>query len=257
MTLIAIGGAEDRIGDMPVLKRVLEESHRLKPHVLVITTATSYPQDVANTYQNAFSTLGVTCDIAHITDSNKADASDFMKLANTADVIFFSGGDQTKLATVFNDTNFLKLISNHSHSQKVIAGTSAGAAIMSKLMITGGRPENAFIKGEIRSATGFGLADNIIFDTHFLNRNRLPRLFNLVASDPTKTGIGLDENTGIILKNDQSIEVIGNQNVTIVDGTNLHKNTLKHVRNGQKFTVDGFKVTTLKRGQKYLMPKTP
>jgi len=257
MTLIAIGGAENKTGDMSVLKRVLDEARGQKSRVHVITTATGYPEEVAEKYKNAFAELDVVCDVTHVTNSDQADAPAFLKEIEQADVIFFSGGDQSKLAAVFNDTKFLKLISEHNKSGKVIAGTSAGAAIMSKLMIAGGHPDNAHIKGAIKSERGFSLAENIIFDTHFLNRDRLPRLFNLVAGDTAKIGIGLDENTGVVLKEDQTIEVIGGQNVTIVDGSDLKNCDIKDVKDGEMFQADGFKVTTLKPGQKYSIPKPP
>ena len=245
MVLIAIGGAEDRIGERSVLKRVLAEAKGEASHVHVITTATGYPEEVGETYQNAFDDLSASCTISHITNKDEANDPEFLEQIKQADVVFFSGGDQRRLANAFNDTEFLDILKD---SDIVIAGTSAGAAIMSELMVAGGHPEDAHIKGEIKSDRGFGLADDIIFDTHFLQRDRLPRLFNLVAGAPEKTGIGLDEDTGIILKDDGSLEAFGSNAVTIVDGSSLTSSNYDAVDDGQEFEATGFQVTTLKHG---------
>lgn len=255
MTLIAIGGGEDKVGESVVLKRVLEEGKGTESRICVITTATGYPEEVGQTYRDAFARLGATCDVAHITTAKDADSAAFLKTIEEADIVFFSGGDQTKLSAVFNETDCLSLLAEKHRKGDVIAGTSAGAAVMSQLMITGGRPENGMVKGKIQSETGFGLASDIIFDTHFMNRDRLPRLYNLVASDPRKIGCGLDEDTGVILKDDQTIEVIGNQTVTIVDGRNLTDSTFAKVKEGEVFKAEGFAVHTLKPGEKQRLDK--
>ena len=233
MTLIAIGGAEDKQGAMDVLKAVLAEASGAQSKVVVVTSATSYPDDARKTYIDAFKQLGVDCEVAHIENKAQADTPALLSGIAGADVVFFSGGDQSKLVAALEGTDFMQAVLQRHREGGIVAGTSAGAAAMSALMVTGGNPERATEPGEITSARGFGLAPEIIFDTHFLNRGRLPRLFNLVAAHPQKTGIGLDEDTAAIMRGDGSIEAVGSGAVPIV-------------RQGAE--RDDFSVTTLKRG---------
>jgi len=249
MTLIAIGGAEDKTGESAVLRRVLAEAGAETPRVLVITTATGYPEEVGDTYKNVFTRLGAEPVVRHVT--TRAGAGDAVLLAEVAaaDVIFFTGGDQMKLATVFNGTPFMAALKTREANGGIIAGTSAGAAVMSGLMIYGGDPDKAMQKGEVLLTGGFNLAPEVVFDTHFLNRNRLSRLFNVLATAPDKTGIGLDEDTGVILRG-KTLEVIGSGKVTVVDASTAQSN-ITTVERGEEFTLTGAKVHTLKRGDKF------
>jgi len=235
MTLIAIGGGEDKGRNAAVLGAVLAEAKGKKSRILVITGATSYPEDVAKDYRSAFANLGVSsCEIVHPQTPAEAYDPAFLKKIAAADVIFFSGGDQSKLVEALEGTQALSAIQEHYRNGGVVAGTSAGAAAMSTCMITGGQPEEADRPDAITSGTGFGFAEKIIFDTHFMNRGRLPRLFNLLAKNPDKTGIGLDEDTALILRADGSMEVVGSGAVTFV------------TKNDK--AAQGFDVRHLKRG---------
>lgn len=230
MTLIAIGGAEDKTGDMTVLKRVITESGLKNPRVLVITTATSYPVEVAQKYADAFGLLGVKTEALHLTQRRQAKNPATIAKLDDADIVFFSGGDQSKISYALNGTPFLDALKKREQAGMVIAGTSAGAAAMSQLMIKGGNPKKPADKGGLKTGTGTGLAPEIIFDTHFMNRGRLPRLFNAIAADGTKTGIGLDEDTGVIIRKGQDIEVTGSGAVTVVD-----KNGARSYKAGDTF----------------------
>lgn len=251
MTLIAIGGAEDKTGDMTVLKHVLAEARGATSNVHIVTTATAYPEEVGQTYRDAFKALGVDCRISHITTRAAANDDELLKQIGAADVVFFAGGDQLKLATILGGTAFLDAVRERHEAGAVIAGTSAGAAAMSLLMIYGGDPEKAMEKGEVTLTEGFGLAPGVVFDTHFMNRGRLSRLFNVVAAAPAKTGIGLDEDTAIVWRKNGEMEVIGSGAVTIVDGKNLTRCNITQIERGEKIEAEGFNVTTLKAGDRY------
>jgi cyanophycinase len=250
MTLIAIGGNEGKSGGMAVLKRVLAEAPE-NPRVLVITTATGYPEEVGQTYRDAFTELGVTCDVEHISTRDMANDPAMVEKAKNSDVIFFSGGDQSRLAGALNDTDVLAAIRERHEAGAVVAGTSAGATIMSSLMITGGSAERAMIKGEVETGQGFGLAPGAVIDTHFMNRGRLKRLFSITAAAPDKTGIGLDEDTGIIIRANGDIEVIGAGAVTLVDAKEIKNSNLDQIADGEEIQAEGFRVTTLKAGSKF------
>lgn len=215
MTIIAIGGAEDKTGEMTVLKRVLAEAAVDAPRVLVITTATGYPEEVGDKYRAAFARLKVTPDIRHITTKAEADAPASVASLKNYDVVFFSGGDQEKLSAAFGGTAFLMAVTAREAEGAVVAGTSAGAAAMSRLMITGGEPKNALKPGGLGLGEGLSFTRDVVFDTHFNQRHRLKRLFGAAAADSRKTGMGLDEDTGVVVKNG-TFEVVGKGRVTVL-----------------------------------------
>jgi cyanophycinase len=250
MTIIAIGGAEEKAGQMTVLKRVLAEAKGTASRVHVITTATGYPADAEKTYREAFAALGIDCAVTHIATREEANDPRNVAKIGDADVIFFSGGDQLKLATILNGTDFLDAVTERHAAGAVVAGTSAGAAAMSGLMIYDGDPAKAMQKGEVLLTDGFNFAPDAVFDTHFGARGRLPRLFNVVAGSPAQTGLGLDEDTGVILRADGALEVFGSGEVTVVDGT-LATSNITTVERGELFTAEGFTVRTLKAGDRY------
>lgn len=251
MTLIAIGGAEGKSGDMAVLRRVVAEAGVETPRVLVITTATGYPEEVGQTYRDAFAEIGVAPDVLHVSTAADANDAAIVTRIEAADVIFFTGGDQSRLAAVFNGSEALKAIQDRHEAGAVIAGTSAGAAAMSSLMICGGDPEKAMIKGDVETGPGLGLAPEVVIDTHFMNRGRLKRLFSITAAAPGKTGVGLDEDTGIICRADGQCEVFGAGAVTIVDARALTNCNINEIGPGEEIRAEGFHVTTLKAGSSF------
>lgn len=256
MTLIAIGGAEDKDGNMAVLKTVLARSRRKNPRVHVITTATGYPGDARETYRAAFARLGIKPDISHITSAQQADTPEMLARIQKADVVFFTGGDQSRLANVFLGTRFLQTLRKRHQAGAVIAGTSAGAAVMAGRMITGGRPENAHIRGAITSDAGFALTPGLIIDTHFHNRGRLHRLFNLLAEHPGKTGLGLDEDSAAIIHDDGRVEAIGSGGVTVIDAVDASAAlTHRQTRAPEILTARPFNVTILRDGQQIRLKK--
>lgn len=254
MTIIAIGGAEEKTGQMTVLKRMLAEAKGAESRVLIVTTATGYPEEVAQIYRDAFAALGVTPVFLHLTAREQANDPANVAKAKDSDLIFFSGGDQLKLATVLNGTGFLDAVKQRHDEGAVIAGTSAGAAAMSGLMIYEGDPAKAMQKGEVLLTDGFNFTPDAVFDTHFGARGRLPRLFNVVAASPAQTGLGLDEDTGVILRANGEFEVFGSGAVTVVDGSQA-KSDIAFVERGEVFKVEGLDVRTLKAGEKFSLGK--
>ncbi|HYD17303.1 MAG TPA: cyanophycinase [Patescibacteria group bacterium] len=230
MTLIAIGGAEDKTGNMTVLKRVVAESGLEKPRVLVITSATSFPDEAAKKYQEAFGRLGIEPVIHYVTREQAEDVM-FAKVAVNADVIFFSGGDQSRLTAMLADTPLLATIMKRESEGAVVAGTSAGAAAMSGMMIAGGRPKKAMKPGGLKIGEGFGFTPDIVFDTHVDYYGRVRRLFGAAANDSRKTVIGLDEDTAIVMR-DGKAEVLGAGDVSV-----LRDGELKRHKAGDRFSL--------------------
>jgi cyanophycinase len=252
MTVIAIGGAEDKLGDKIVLARVLKESGKESPRVCVITSASATPEDRSEKYRAAFEALGVSrYDPVHI--STREGAEDPAKIEDImkADVIFFTGGDQNRLVEVLDGTPVLEAIYRREKQGAVIAGTSAGAVVLADLMITGGRVEEALKKGGVRTGSGFGFigGPDVFFDTHVDERKRLPRLFNVLAAHPRHLGIALDEDTGVIFRGNK-IEVFGKGSVAVVEGGRLTSNFMK-ARAGQRLKMDNIGLYLLRPGHQF------
>lgn len=248
MTLIAIGGAEDKNGAMLVHRRILAEAQGIHSRICVITSATEEPDDARQRYAAVYQALNVkNVDILHIDSLAMANSQDVAHILAHADIVFMSGGDQSKLCRALNNTRALEILrQRYNAGSLIIAGTSAGAAAASQLMITGGAPEYAMQKGEVAmSQTGLGFVPDVVIDTHFSERKRLSRLFNAVAHHPGKLGIGLDEDTALIIRCNQPAEVIGSGTVTIVDGLQMTRNNVAQIRRGQAIEIQGLKVYKL------------
>lgn len=251
-SIVAIGGSEDREHNMVVLKALLNESKGIASRVVIVTTASVEPEKRKSEYSFAFGKLGVT-DYSFIYINTRKEAFDSKTCTALAgaDIVFFSGGDQLRLTTLLGGTPFLTAIRQMNKAGTVVGGTSAGGAVLSDLMVYAGQSENAAIKGEILTTSGFRFIDRVAFDTHFRNRGRLPRLFNIVASNPEIIGIGLDEDTGVIFRDGGSVfEVIGNGAVTIVDGVN-NISDLHIVERGNAATYINMNEHTLRAGARF------
>ncbi len=216
--LIPIGGAVD-CETPEVLMRVLHEAKRsgldardLK--ICVVTSATEEPEEAYKTYEKAFTALGLK-DLSLLYITDKASASDpaAIQVARQADIIFFSGGDQLRLVERLQGTPFMQVVIERFHENCVIAGTSAGAAAMSKRMIY---PDD----NGIALKDGFNFCADLIIDTHFSERARLSRLSEVVAREPGKMGLGLDEVTGATIK-EGIIEIFGSGTATLTDGKKI------------------------------------
>lgn len=251
-SIVAIGGNEDKARDLKVLKAVVDEAKGTRSRVVVVTTASMEPDARKRDYTHAFQSMGVR-DFTFIYIDSRDQAFDpaiYRKL-NKADVVFFSGGDQLRLTSLLAGTPFLTAVRQLHKNGAVIGGTSAGGAVLSDLMIYGGVSEQAARKGEILLTSGFRFVDRVAFDTHFLNRERLPRLFNIVASNPEILGIGMDEDTGVIFhRSSDTLRVVGSGKVTIVDGTRIESN-FHTVGRGEAARFGNAAVHTLSAGDRF------
>lgn len=253
MTFIAIGGAEDKEGNMTVHKAVLAEARGAESRVVVVTSATAEPEAARERYLAVYSKLGVKdVEVLHIDSRAKANDAAVVQSMAQADVVFFTGGDQMRLTQALAGTDSFETLSRrYQAGEVVLAGTSAGAAAASPLMIFGGDPSKSMQKGEVSMTSGFGFVPGVVFDTHFSERDRLPRLFNAVASHPASVGIGLDEDTAAIMRRDGTAQVIGAGTVTFVDGRGITACNMADVDRGEAFTVEGLRVDKLPAGARY------
>ena len=238
-TLIAVGGNEDKGANIRplhvhdtihafvnagILYRIIAEINNADACLEVVTTASSIPKSVAHQYTRAFKTLGHTnVRSMHITSKQEADHPDTLARIRTCGGILFSGGDQLLLTSVFSNTAFAQLLhERYLHEHIVIAGTSAGAMVMSDLMIYPRATGNK-LRPEVDLFPGLSLIHDAIIDTHFLVRGRFRRLAFAVAKHPTHIGIGLEEDTGIVIQEGNKLEAIGSGLVTLIDGRSLQE----------------------------------
>jgi cyanophycinase len=268
--LIAVGGAEDK-GTLPekgdvqrnnlnffelgILRRIVEESGGSSSRIEVITTASMIPELVGDNYLSAFGKIGCTnTGIMSIRDREDATNPDFIDRILNADAIMFSGGNQLRLSATFGGTTFLKILLDRYHKEPiVIAGTSAGAMAMSNTMIYEGNADLAHLKGQVKITTGLGFIDDVIIDSHFEKRGRFGRLAQSVATNPSCIGIGLGEDTGMLITEGNKMEAIGSGLVIIVDGHDIRHSNIADIPEGNPISIENLKVHFCEKGNGYLL----
>lgn len=251
--LIPVGGGEDREESKDVLCRIIAETGKDDPTICLITVATDVPDKVAKIYQKAFKDLKISnLSIIHFDKRTEADSEENLKCIEKCDLVMLSGGKQLKISTLLGGTKLLeKIFTRYTNEEKfVVAGTSAGAAAMSNTMIISGSSREALIKGTLELTNGLSLINEVTIDTHFTQRGRIGRLIQTVACNPGIIGLGLGEDTSIIIKN-KIMEVHGSGLVVIVDGHQITFTDLPEIKDGEPMTVEGLKVHVLGNRKKF------
>lgn len=251
--LLVIGGAEDKYNERRILKKFISLAGGENAEILIIPVASDYPEFSADVYSQAFKHLGVKNPrILRATSRQDVFNADADALLNGITGVIMTGGDQMRLTSVLGGTEFSqKLRGKAKETDIVIAGTSAGAASMSTSMIVRGQSTPHPQKDSVRLSPGLGLLRNIIIDQHFTERGRISRLITAVSYNPYNLGIGIDENTAIILNNEGFLEVLGEGTVTIIDGSEISFNEIAEVGEKQPFSVCGAKIHVLRDGLIY------
>ncbi|HXW47437.1 MAG TPA: cyanophycinase [Streptosporangiaceae bacterium] len=213
--LLIIGGAEDRCCGAGLLERFVELSGGEDARIVLVTTATDAPDQVHAEYERVFRKLGVD-DIGELRLHGRGDADgdEAARVLASATGVFLSGGDQSKLRTLVG-SRVNDMLEERLADGLVVGGTSAGATAMGRTMILGGNGSDV-AAATVRTGPGLGLLPRALIDMHFGERGRLPRLLSAVALDPDHLGLGLDENTGILVQG-TGFEVLGSAVVTVVD----------------------------------------
>jgi cyanophycinase len=251
-TLIIIGGHEDKTGEQEILKQVTKRAGSEGDKLVIATVATSLPEEVAAEYTAVFKKLGVK-HIAHLDVRNRRDAyqeSNIEALQDAA-VVFFTGGDQLRITAHLGDSPVYSLIQEIYDRGGVIAGTSAGASVMSETMMVSGAQEESNVIGDLRMAPGLGLLKGVVVDQHFAERGRIGRLIAAVAQNPRNLGVGIDENTAIVLENQASFTVAGSGAVYVVDGTDISDTNLAEGDMDEVLSCFDIRLHVLKAGQQF------
>lgn len=223
-----------------ILRKIINESRNKEESVIeVITTASQIPQIVGPEYKRAFEFLGaINVNILDIENREQANSDAIVARANAADVVMFTGGDQLRLTSILGGSRFHDaILLKYQETDFVYAGTSAGAAAASENMIYQGSSSEALLKGEIKTTQGLGFIDNVIVDTHFVQRGRIGRLFQAVVNNPRTLGIGLGEDTGLFIQGD-TMTAVGSGLVILVDGRFIKDTNLTMVELGDPISID-------------------
>ncbi|MDP1974051.1 MAG: cyanophycinase [Sediminibacterium sp.] len=263
--LIAIGGAEDKGSDLEkgaifrnnlnffelgILRRIVAEAGGSDASIEVVTTASTIPYEVGENYLDAFGKIGCTnVHIIHIRNREDAQKPEYIERIQQCNCVMFSGGNQLRLTTIFGGTRFLDIIQERYWKENfVIAGTSAGAMAMSSTMIYEGNATRAHLKGEVKITTGLGFMDGVIFDSHFEKRGRFARLAQAVSANPSCIGIGLGEDTGMLITQGNNMEAIGSGPVIIVDGHDVKHSNLADIPEGNPLSIENLHVHFCAKG---------
>jgi len=269
--LIIIGGAVDKgsfaeanldknasnnlnFFETGILKRIISESkHKELSRIEVVTTASVIPREIGPEYIKAFEYLDAkNIGVLYIEKREEAADETVLERLRAADIVMFTGGDQLRLTSILGGTPFHDILLDKYHNEEfVYAGTSAGAAAASNSMIYQGSSSEALLKGEVKITSGLGLIDGVVIDTHFVRRGRIGRLFQAVVSNPKVLGIGLGEDTGLLITNNIQMEAIGSGLVILVDGRDIKDTNLTEVELGQPISINNLVVHVMSMNDTY------
>jgi cyanophycinase len=254
--LVIIGGHEDRKRDMQILSRFVELSGGKDAKIVVISAASSVADEMWQIYDKAFGDLGVSNRVhLHLASRQCANDDEHIRDIRDATGIFMTGGDQKRLLAIIGGTALdaamhaaLKL------RGACIGGTSAGASAMSGHMLAQGRAELHPEKGSVSLGAGLGFLHKVVVDQHFSERQRLSRLLSIVAQNPYLQGIGIDEDTALVIERGVGIEVLGEGAVTIVDGRNMSTN-IAEIPDRETPELIDVRLHLLPAGSKFRLPQ--
>jgi cyanophycinase len=251
--LIIIGGGEDREGERVILREV---ARHLNGGKLVLATVASHqPEGYFEVYQKAFADLGIE-DLVELYVNDRAETLEPEKLSlfDGAAGVFFSGGDQLRISSQIGDTPIEQRVREIHERGGVIAGTSAGASMMSETMLVKGTSGESHKIGDLHMAPGLGLLRDVIIDQHFAERGRFGRLFGAVAHNPRELGIGIDEDTALVLQ-DGRFEVIGTGCAYVVDGAGVTHSNIAEARPERALSMYDVRLHVLSSGDSFDLAK--
>ena len=249
--IIPIGGGEDRLKEMQIHRKFVELSGGSDADIVVIPTA-SMLEETGPDYHRIFSELGAG-KVEFLPISRRADCDNpnFSEMLDRATGIFMTGGNQLRLSAILGGTLVAQKIRRRNAAGVPVAGTSAGASIMSEHMVAGGNGNAAPAEGNITLAPGMGLTNAVIIDQHFTQRNRLGRLLTAASFNPFLIGLGIDEDTAAFIGPDNVLEIVGSGTVTVVDANHLTHSSMWEARAGEALSLLGLRLDVLGEGCRY------
>ena len=248
-TLLIIGGTEDKLGRSVVLKRFVRLAGGRSSRIVLIPTASSFVDEVVDTYSRVFTRLRAGPDIRVVHAGSRADAHDPELVARfeNATAVFIGGGSQLKLSQFLVGTPVWNAIVDAYQRGVVIAVTSAGASIMSRFMISLGDEGLTPRQRSSQLTAGLGLLEDVIVDQHFDQRGRYGRLMSIVANSPNLLGVGIDENTAVEIRDGHVMTIVGTGGVFVLDARHAVTDA-PDARRGAPLLVSGAVVHSLPTG---------
>ncbi|MGP1386302.1 MAG: cyanophycinase [Thainema sp.] len=249
--LVIIGGAEDRDGECQVLREFLRCAGGLDAKIVVMTVATELTREVGDDYIRTFERLGVEeIQIIDTVYREDADAPRALEAIRQATGVFFTGGDQSRITEILKDTEIDRLLHERHAEGLVIGGTSAGAAMMPDMMIVEGDSETNPRVEIVMMGPGMGFLPGVAIDQHFAQRGRIGRLMAAMAQQSISLGLGIDENTAVVVDGDR-LRVVGEGAVTVVDMAELSYSNLSEILRDEDLALCNVKVHILPNDYEY------
>lgn len=250
--LMPIGGAEDKLDDKVILSEFIRLSGGDEARIAIVPTASSI-ETAGLRYKALFLGLGAkSAEVVYIGSREDANESETLDLVSNATGVFLTGGNQMRLSSIIGGTRLEKLVRERHEAGAVVAGTSAGASILSAHMVAMGASGATPKLRMAQMFAGFGLISNVIIDQHFRQRDRIGRLLALVAGNPGLLGIGIDEDTSVVIDNEGLLRVVGRHSVTIVDGSHMQSDIFEVKRYGD-ITISDARLHVLGSGRSFDM----
>jgi cyanophycinase len=249
--LVAIGGAEDKLGHRTILNHFVRLAGGERARIAVIATASSLGDEILGMYREVFTGLGAAEVLAlRPATREEADAPGPAATVAGATGVFMTGGNQLRLSMVVAGTRLGTALLEAHRRGAVVGGTSAGASALSAHMVAFGGPGEVPKQRLAHMSAGLGLLPGAVIDQHFSQRNRLGRLLLLVAESPSQLGIGIDEDTAAVINPDGVLEVLGKGTVTVVDGSRAQSDAFE-VRARRPVLVSGVVLHALPPGYRF------
>ncbi|MGH2533890.1 MAG: cyanophycinase [Thermomicrobiales bacterium] len=247
---MAIGGAEDKLDDKIILSTFTQIAGGSSARIAIVPTASSI-EAAGERYKAIFLGMGVDrADVIYIGNRDDANSEEPVEILEEATGIFLTGGNQMRLASIVGGTRTAQLVRERNEAGAIVAGTSAGASILSSHMVAYGASGPMPKMRMAHMIAGFGLVSELIIDQHFQQRERIGRLLSLVASNPGLLGVGIDEDTAALVSAGEVLEIIGRNSVTIVDGTHMFSDIFQ-VKGHGGITVSGAVLHVLTPGRRF------
>ncbi len=251
--LIPIGGNEKKSPDSEIFREMVNLAGGSKARILLVPTASDTPDERARDYSEVFSAFDPASILTvHIGERPDAASAELLEIIEETTLFMFGGGDQLRLSSLIGGTRLhAALLERYQSGECVIAGTSAGAAVLPEVMIFQNNRFRLFRKGGLEMTKGLGLIHDAIFDTHFVQRSRISRLVHAIASNPALLGFGIEENTGLLIEDETRARVIGTGTVIVVDGRAIEINHIGYAQNRDAFAVTNVIYSVLTPGVIY------
>jgi len=251
--LIPIGGNEKKTVHSEIFREMVDLAGGEKARIVVVPTASEEPTARARDYRELFAEFNpADIQTVHIGERSDAGSAELARIIGETTLFMFAGGDQLRLSSLIGGTPLHRaLLERYREGGCVVAGTSAGAAVIPEVMIFQNNRFRVYRKGGLEMTKGLGLIQDVIFDTHFVQRSRISRLVHAVASNPALLGLGIEENTGLLIEDETTAKVIGTGTVIVLDGIAAEINHIGYAENRHPFALTNVRYSMLTSGMVY------